>query len=153
MKIKNNTIISANWTAKIFRVDGEVEEKVFHNLVVDSGMDFLAEYLSSTPGSAQNYIAVGTGSEVSSLGTIALVGESVRNAMATQLSSKNVWITTATFAGNTDGITSVALTEAAVFNASSGFNCFQRVNGVLATLGASDFLHLTIETTIGSRSS
>jgi len=40
-----------------------------------------------------------------------------------------------------------------VFNATSGYNCFQRIQGTLATLGASDYLHLTIETTIGSRSS
>lgn len=153
MKLKDNAFIKAKWTARIFRVDGKVKEKVFDNMVVDAGMDFLAGFLSSSPGSAMNHIAVGTGTGASSLGAVALAGEVARNVMGSKLSSKNVWITTCTFAGNADSITSVALTEAAVFNASSGFDCFQRIQGTLATLGDSDHLHLTIETTLGSRSS
>lgn len=153
MIIKDKALIRAKWTARIFRVDGRIEEKIFDNMVVDAGMDFLVAYLSSSPGSAMNHVAVGTGTGASSLGAVALAGEVARNVMGSKLSSKNVWITTCTFAGGTDSITSVALTEAAVFNATSGYNCFQRIQGVLATLGGSDYLHLTIETTIGSRSS
>lgn len=153
MIIKDNAFIKAKWTARIFRVDGRIEEKIFDNMVVDAGMDFLAASLSSSPGSAMNHIAVGTGTGASSLGTVALAGEAKRNVMGSKLSSNNVWITTCTFAGNADSVTSVALTEAAVFNATSGYNCFQRIQGTLATLGDSDYLHLTIETTIGSRSS
>ena len=145
--------ISAKWQARVYRVDGRVEEgEWISNLVTDVGMDWLAEYLTTTPDSAMNYVAVGTGTLAPALTDTALGGEIARNAMASRTSSKNIWITTCTFAGAADSITSVAITEAGVFNASSGFDMFQRVQGTIATLGDSDFLQLTIETTIGSRS-
>ena len=145
--------ISAKWKIEVFRTDGEYESKEFDNLVVDTGMDWLSGYLSSTPGSAMIHLAVGTGTTAPALTQTALVGEAARKAMATRQSSKNCWITVTTFGGAADAVTSVALTEAGVFNATSGQTMFQRLQGTLATLGASDFLKLTVETTIGSRSS
>ena len=145
--------VFAKWTAKIVRVDGSVEITEYDNIVTDVGMDFVAKFLSTAPDSAMNFMAVGSGTGAGSLGSTILVNEVARNVLASRLSSNNVLIAVATFAGNTDGITSFALGEAGLFNdVDSGQTLmFQRVNGTLATLGDSDFLNLTIETTIGSK--
>lgn len=146
--------ISAIWKAKITRVDGSEEYIEEHNLVVDAGMDWLAGFLSGT-GSAMIHVAVGSGTTAASLNQTALVAETARKEMGSKTSSENVWISVTTFGGDADSVTSVALTEAGVFNhASSGEGTmFQRLQSTLATLGNSDFLQLTIETTLGSRSS
>lgn len=146
---------SAKWKIKITRYDGNEEYSEAKNTVVDAGMDWLAGYLSSSPGSAMIHVAVGSGTDAPALGDTALVHETARKAMATRASSKNVWITVTTFGGAVDSVTSIALGEAGVFNhAGSGEGTmFQRLQSTLGTLGNSDFLQLTIETTLGSRSS
>lgn len=144
--------IKAVWTTKIIRADGSVECSEAENLVVDTGLDWLATYLTTSPGSAMAHIAVGTGTDAATPTDTALGGEVARNAMATSAASENVWITVATFAGDTDSVTSVALTEAGVFNEDTGGTMFQRLVSALGTLGGSDYLHLTVETTLGSRS-
>ena len=144
--------VSAIWRTKIIRHDGSEEYSEAHNLVVDAGMDWLAEYLTASPGTTMGYIAVGSGVAAAALGQTALSGECARNAMAASASSYNVWITVATFAGFTDSVTSVALTEAGVFNDATVGTMFQRLQSTLGTLGDSDYLHLTVETTLGSRS-
>jgi len=143
--------IKAVWKTRIIRADGSEEYSEAKNLVVDVGMDWLATYLTTSPGSAMAHIAVGTGTTAASLNQEALVGEVARNAMATSQASENVWITVATFAGDTDSVTSVALTEAGVFNETTSGTMFQRLQSTLGTLGSSDYLHLTVETTLGSR--
>lgn len=145
--------ISAKWKVEVFRADGEYELKEVPNVVTDAGMDWLAAYLSTSPGSVMAHVAVGSGTAAGSLGSTELTGEVARKAMATRQSSKNAWITVTTFGGAAESVTSVALGEAGVFNhAVTGGTMFQMINGTLATLGNSDFLLLTIETTIGSRS-
>jgi len=150
-KKRDRLSLKAIWLVEITRADGRVERKRFENLIVGDGMDWLAQYLTSNPGSAMAYTAVGTGGTDPTVNDTALEGEVARNTFATNTSSNNVWITVTTFAGAADSITSVALTEAGVFNAATGGTMFQRLTGTIATLGNSDFLKLTIETTIGSK--
>ena len=151
---KNMLPVWAKWKIKIIRVDGSIEYEERENIVTDVAMDFLAAYLSSSPGSSMAHMAVGSGTTAGSLGSTNIAGEVARNEIATRESSHNVWICAATFAGAADSVTSVALGEAGVFNHSGSGEgtMFQMVNGTLATLGDSDYLHLTIETTIGSKS-
>lgn len=146
--------MSAVWKIKITRYDGTEEYSEHKNLIVDAGMDWLAGFLSGT-GSAMLHVAVGSGTTAASLNQTVLVAETARNQMSTNTSSINVWINVTTFGGAIDGVTSVALAEAGVFNhAGSGQGTmFQRLQSTLATLGNSDFLQLTVETTLGSRSS
>lgn len=157
-KIGNKSVsglfeLEARWRAEVYRVDGDYEDSGWmDNLVVTAGKEWLAGFMSTSPASAMNFVAVGTGTTAASLNQTVLVNEVARKAMATRTAAGNVLTSVVTFGGAADGVTSAALTEAGVFNdVNSGqVTMFQRIQSTLATLADSDFLKLTIETSVGS---
>lgn len=155
-----NDFMNQSGKAKIIvlRADGHVEDHGdWGNLFLNNGMDYLAVFQSTAPGSVMNHMAVGTISTAATLtDVVGSMGEVSRVTMATRTvpNSNNVLVEVATFAGNTNGITSVSLREVVVVNdARSGPNGTGRSRAVFAAvvLAASDFLRVSYETTVGSR--
>lgn len=145
--------IVGKYRARIDRADGTVEEYTLFNSVIAGGLNTLAALGvgRTDAGSAFKYLAVGTVTSQASLGS-SNFGEVSRKIASTITSSKETMILTATWAGNADGLTGVALASGCVANhADSGQGQYLSiVNSVDATLGDSDHLTLTAEIQVGS---
>lgn len=150
----------------VFRADGSGWREEQHrnpkdpdgmwpNLFTNEGMNYLAAFQSTSPGSVMNHMIVGTVSTAATLTDVATtMGEVDRNTMATRVAAANVLTEVCTFAGGLDSITSLSLREVGVINdaRSGGFGSL-RSRSVFASviLAASDFLNISYATTCGSR--
>jgi hypothetical protein len=155
MKINEGNITQHGvFNFTILRADGKVEKFSSPNLFTSQGGTYLAQLQSTTTTSVMNYMAVGTGTVAATLSdVVGSMGEVARRIMATRTNAANILTEVATFAGNTNGITSVVLREVGVTNhANSGPNGELRSRSVFSavTLGASDFLSISYATTVGS---
>lgn len=155
-RLNNPVQVRGRWRFTITRADGSIEECVQENIVTKDGLDVIAAN-AIAPGTGANsafrYIAIGTVTAAGSLGSVqGGLGEVSRKIGATIASSNEVAIIVATWAGDADGLTGIALASAGVINhASSGSGTFgNHVNSVSATLNASDFLKVQMEIQIGS---
>lgn len=146
------------WDIEVHRADGSVEKFTRENVVTATGMNRIADLaLAANVVSAFNYIVVGTQTSApADTDTQAQMGEVTngRKAAAVKVQSREWIALTATWAGNTDGLTSVALDSAAIsdYQSSSAATGLiaNRVNGMGVTLQASDFLNLTVRIRVGS---
>lgn len=169
--IRNDSPVGlyGEWEVKVVRADGTTETKVLRNTVTARGMNRIAaRALYNAPaagqcGSAAAYIVVGTATAATAdTDTQAQVGEvAAGRKIGTAIVQSREWFAlTATWAGNADGLTSIALDSAAISDyanswasdtgAGSGSIIFNRVNGLGVTLQASDFLNLTVRIRVGS---
>ena len=152
----DNLSVKGRWKFEITRADGTIEVNEQYNIVTKDGLNAIAELMigdATGTNSAFKYIAIGTATAAGSLGSVQSgLGEVGRKIGATITSSNEVAILVATWAGDTDGLTGVALGSAGIINhASSGSGVFgNHVNSVNATLNASDFLKVQMEIQIGS---
>jgi len=145
------------WDVEVRRADGTVERKTLKNTVTANGMNRIANRsvhgLTATSG--MNYVVVGTATSApADTDGQSAVGEVSRKISALNVQSREWCALVATWAGNTDGLTGVALDSAAISDyqsshASTGI-IFNRVNGLGVTLQASDFLNLTVRIRVGS---
>lgn len=145
--------VKGKWHFNITRADGSVESSTVDNIVTKDGLNAIAARMVLSTTSAFAYIAIGTATAAGSLGSVqGGLGEVSRKLASTIASSNEVAILVATWAGNTDSLTGVALASAGIINhASSGSGTFgNHVNSVAATLAASDFLKVQMEIQIGS---
>jgi hypothetical protein len=161
-KINERIIQDGVFTLTVFRATGnpkapyKEEPPIFaKNLFTNEGMDYLALFQSTTPGSVMNHMAVGTVSTAATLTNVVdSMGEVARVTMATRTAANNILTEVATFGGSLHGITSVSLREVGVVNhASSGPNGELRSRSVFAAvvLANSDQLRIEYATTVGSR--
>ena len=149
----NNVSVRGKWKFTITRADGSIEEHENSNIVTKDGLDLLASLAVTATASPAAYIIVGTATAAGSLGSVqGGIGEVDRKIGSTIASSNEVAILVATWAGNADSISGVALATAGVTNhADSGSGVFiNHVNSVDATLQDSDFLKVQMEIQIGS---
>jgi hypothetical protein len=124
-----------------------------NDLITTAGRTWLAKRIGLDTGSAMAYMAVGTVSTAAALGDTALSGEVKRKILSTNSAiSANVYTAVMTLGGAADSVSSIAITEAGLFNhASSGQGTmFQRVTFASVTLAGSDLLKITLETNVGS---
>lgn len=144
--------IVGEFEAKIFRADGSVEEKKIHNIVTRYGLNRLANRAVNATGTTPAYVlGVGTVTAAASLDSTNF-GEVSRKAAATATQSREFFALVATWAGNSDSVTGVALDSVSILDhASSGQGIvFNIANGLGVTLQASDFLNLTGRIRVGS---
>lgn len=145
----------------VFRATGNaqvpyVAEKPIYskNLFVNEGMDYLAKFQSTAPGSVMNHMLVGTVSTAATLtDVVTTIKEVARVTMATRTATNNILTEVATFGGNLNGITSVSLREVGIANHASSGNGTLRSRSVFAAviLADSDQLRIEYSTTCGSR--
>jgi hypothetical protein len=149
--------VYGEWDVKVVRADGSVEKKTLRNIVTRAGLNRIAARAVTATGNTPAYVlAVGTQTAAHSLDS-ANIGEVTngrKQFVATGAAAQSrEWIFgVATWAGNADSLTGIALDSAAIADhLSSGQGAFwNAVNGLAVTLQASDFLNLTVRLRVGS---
>jgi hypothetical protein len=126
--------------------NGKVEREI-KNLVVTAGKGLVASRLSSNSASVIGYMAVGTGTTAAAAGDTTLVTELDRNALAVSGGSVSGAAITYTATWNAADGTG-ALTEAGLFNASSGGALFARTVFAVVNKGADDTVTISWTVTI-----
>ena len=127
-------------------LNGEVVRDI-NNLVVTVGKALVASRLSSNSASVIGYMAVGTGTTAAAAGDTTLVTELDRNALAVSGGSVSGAAITYTATWNAADGTG-ALTEAGLFNASSGGTLFARTVFAVVNKGADDTVTISWTVTI-----
>lgn len=95
-----------------------IQTKEVHNLVVTTGLNYIASRMKDATATAMTHMAVGTGSTAAALGDTTLGAEvgSSRTTLTSTTVSTNTIQYACTFGA---GVGTGALTEAGVFNAAS----------------------------------
>lgn len=128
--------------------DGVVKhEQEVKNLVVTTGLGFIASRMKDASATAMSHMAVGTGTTAAALGQTALVTESARVALSSTTVTANATAYTATFPAGTPA-TLTAITEAGIFNASSGGTMLCRTVFAAVNKDVNDTLSITWTVTI-----
>jgi hypothetical protein len=129
---------------------GNVKEQHEQNLVVNTGLAYIASRMFGTAKSVMSHMAVGTDTTAAAAADSALQTESARVA----LTSSTIVTTNATYdaiqyvATFNPGTATAALTEAGVFNASSSGDLLCRTVFPVINKGALDTLTITWKVTV-----
>jgi len=121
------------------------QETVVPNLVVTSGKDFIAERMKDATTTAMSHMAIGTGTTAAAAGDTALGTEAGRVALTSTTVTANAVAYVATFGAGTG---TGAITEAGLFNASSGGDMLCRTVFSVINKGAADTLGITWTVTV-----
>ena len=146
--LKLNGVVSFTLTDE----NGNIKQQEERNLVVNSGLAYIASRMANASANVVSHMAVGTGTTASSGTQTALVTESARVA----LSSTTIVTTTVTndavqyVATFGPGAGTGALTEAGLFNAASAGTMVARTVFLVINKGASDTLTLTWKITVAA---
>lgn len=148
--------IYGEFHAVIFRADGSIEDKGWRqNVVTKWGLNRIANRAVNASSPAA-WIAVGTRTTAASLDTpVTSFGEVSRKqslVLTTNAQSREWFFMVATWGGDSDSLTGVALESAAICdhaNSGQGY-AWNIVNGLGVTLQQSDVLNLTGRVRVGS---
>ncbi len=125
---------------------GAVKEDVtVENLVVDTGLAYIASRMQGTSQTVMSHMAVGSGTTNPAAGDTALESQLGRVALTTTTVTDNAVEYVATFGAGTG---TGAVTEAGIFNASSGGTMLCRTEFAVINKGASDSMTITWTVTI-----
>lgn len=148
--IKDKTIAKGQLTVCLRGPDGKIKDReTFKNLVVTPGRQHIADQLSGQLQAAMSHMATGTGSTAQVVGDTALETELSRKAFTsksqgTGADANKVIYITEWAAGEGTGL----ITEAGIFNASSGGTMLCRTTFGVKDKGSGDSLTLTWTITI-----
>ena len=123
------------------------DEKKVENLIVDTGLDFIASRMSGTSENVMSHMAVGTGSTAAAAADTALGTELDRNALTSTTVTDNAIAFVCSWAAG-DGTGS--LTEAGLFNASSARTMLCRTVFGTVTKAADDSMTITWTITVSA---
>ena len=121
------------------------QETVIPNLVVTTGKNLIASRLKDTTDAAMSHMAIGTGSTAAAAGDTTLGTEAGRVALTSTTVTANAVAYVATFGAGTG---TGAITEAGLFNASSGGDMLCRTVFSVINKGAADTLGITWTVTV-----
>lgn len=118
------------------------------NLVVNTGLAYIASRMKDATATAMSHMGVGTGTTAAAAANTTLETElGTRDALDSTTVSSNQIVYVATFAaGNATG----AITEAGIFNASTAGTMLCRTVFAAVNKGASDTLQITWTITISA---
>lgn len=122
--------------------DGKVKDsREIHNLVVSAGLEYICSRMAGTSASVMSHMAVGSGTTAASAGQTDLVSIlGSREALDSSTASSNTITYVSSFeAGEGTG----AVTEAGVFNASSGGTMLCRTVFAVVNKDADDTMSIT----------
>lgn len=145
-KIKATGLVSFVLTDE----NGNVKLQQEKNLVVDSGLAYIASRMVGVAKNVMSHMAVGTGTTAAADAQTALVTESARVALTsttivtTTVASDSVQYV-ATF---NPGTATAAITEAGIFNAASAGDMLCRTKFDVINKGALDTLTITWKVTV-----
>jgi hypothetical protein len=129
----------------ITRADGSTESTQVKNLVVNSGLNYIVSRMKDTTLDAMSHMAVGSGSTAAAGGDTALGTELGRVALTSTTVSTNTIEYVALFPAGTGTGT---VTEAGVFNNSSGGTMLCRTVFGVVTKDAGDSMSITWTITV-----
>jgi uncharacterized membrane protein len=121
------------------------QETVVPNLVVSAGKDFIAERMKDATTTAMSHMAIGTGTTAAAAGDTTLGTEAGRVSLTSTTVTSNAVAYVATFGAGTG---TGAITEAGLFNASSGGDMLCRTVFSVINKGAADTLGITWTVTV-----
>lgn len=123
------------------------DERTINNLVVDSGLDYIASRMKDATATAMGYMAIGTGSTAAAAGDTTLGTELDRNALtSTTVTSNSIEYVASWGAGDGTG----AVTEAGIFNAASAGDMLARTVFSVVNKAANDTLSITWTITLSA---
>jgi hypothetical protein len=121
------------------------QEFTVPNLVVDTGLDFIASRMKDATDAAMSHMAIGTGSTAAAAGDTTLGTELARQALTSSTVTDNSIAYVATFAAGTG---TGALTEAGLFNDPTTGTMLCRTVFAVINKGAADSMTVTWTVTI-----
>jgi len=121
------------------------QEFTVPNLVVDTGLDFIASRMKDTTDAAMSHMAVGTDNTAANAADTTLGTELARQALASSTVTDNSIAYVATFAAGTG---TGALTEAGIFNDPTTGTMLCRTVFAVINKGAADSMTVTWTVTI-----
>jgi|TARA_R110000850_G_scaffold177698_1_gene303485 hypothetical protein len=125
-------------------INDEVVQEV-PNLVVNTGKGYVASRMKDTSLGAMSHMAIGTNTGAAAAGNTALGAENDRNSLTSTVVSGGTVTYVATFgAGEGTG----AVTEAGLFNASSGGTLLCRTVFAVVNKGSQDSMTITWSVTV-----
>ena len=124
-------------------INDEVVQEV-PNLVVTAGKNYVADRIKNN-STVMSHMAIGTGTAAAAAGNTALGSESARTALTSSTVTDNEIVYVDTFAAGTG---TGAITEAGIFNASSGGTMLCRTVFSVVNKGASDAMTITWTVTV-----
>jgi hypothetical protein len=125
-----------------------LNDEVVHevdNLVVTAGKNFVASRMKDTTKAAMTHMAVGTGTTAAAASQTALVTENDRNTLTSTTVTANAIAYVCTWAA---GDATAALTEAGIFNASSGGDMLCRTVFSVVNKASADSMTITWTVTV-----
>lgn len=143
--IQENVKISGNVAFKLVDENGNIKEQFDHNLVVDTGLAYIASRMKDATATAMSHMAIGTSSTAAADAQTALITEAARVAFT----SSTIVTTTVTndsvqYVGTFGaGVGTGAITEAGIFNAATVGTMLSRTVFSVINKGASDSLTIT----------
>ena len=133
-------------TIEVKDKDGNLKQKQeVKNLVVDTGLDYIASRMKDATATAMSHMAIGTGSTAAAAGNTALGSEAARQALTSTTVTSNAVAYVASFAAGTG---TGAITEAGILNAASGGTLLCRTVFSVVNKGASDSMTITWTVTV-----
>ena len=128
--------------------DGTIkEDQTVDNLVVGTGLSFIASRMKDATATAMSHMAVGAGTAAAAGGNTALVSELNRVALTSTNVTSNAIAYAAVFGA---GVGTGAVTEAGLFNAASSGTMLCRTVFAVVNKEASDTMTITWTVTIGA---
>ena len=124
-------------------INDEVVQEV-PNLVVTAGKNYVADRIKNN-STVMSHMAIGTGTAAAAAGNTALGSEQARTAFTSSTVTDNEIVYVDTFAAGTG---TGAITEAGIFNASSGGTMLCRTVFSVVNKGASDAMTITWTVTV-----
>jgi hypothetical protein len=146
MNTNENLKASGSLRVVITGPDGKIkEEREFKNLVVNTGLAYVASRMVGTASNIMSHMALGSGTTAAAAGDTALQSELGRVALSSGTSASNIVTYTATFPPAT---ATGAVTEAGILNAASAGTMLCRTVFAVVNKGSDDAMSVTWTITI-----
>ena len=150
--MNTNEKIVATGTLKIVVTapDGSVkQEQEFKNLVVTTGLGYIASRMEGTSAAVMSHMAIGTGSTAAAAGNTALGTESARVALTSTTVTGPAVAYVASFPAGTPA-TLTGIQEAGIFNASSSGTMLCRTVFSVVNKDVNDTMSITWTVTMAA---
>ncbi len=143
---KDKTKATGKLTVEIKDKQGNVKEtREIENLVVDTGLAFIASRMKDASATAMSHMAIGTGTTAAGSGNTTLGTEAARVGLTSTTVTSNAVAYVCSFAAGTG---TGAITEAGILNAASTGTLLCRTVFSVVNKGASDSMTITWTVTI-----
>jgi len=145
----NETIkATGQLTITVTAPDGSVkQEQTVKNLVVTSGLSFIASRMKDATATVMSHMAIGTGNTAAAAGNTGLGTEVARVALTSTTVTANAVAYVATFPAGTPATLS-AITEAGIFNAGSSGTMLCRTVFATVNKDVNDTMSITWTVTV-----